>query len=643
MDALTYGLATLVMAEDVFGDSSTQARNNRERNASAACSLCNHCNSANTQAVGPTSGCVPLAKRKRRGNNYATFVRKFSLGNGPNEWVQDYRTTTDCGKMLGSLVALAVARMTSLETFIWDMPTGVVRDVWQALASLGDRSDCRLQKLWIRWHSNAQVEGNQAPPQSPPSNSNGFPQPISTSIWESPGNDAQANRHRNKVERSTFSILSPLTSLTVLDIDELAYLDEMSVLVATSRNTLRELRVGIAKEASGCNWTGALEGGGLQQLPENTSKLLTGTCHYDKRLGGVLGVLVAHTYSMRVAEPAIDNVPPRHSGSTAGGATMAQLASDSLDATMAQIMLDNDVPKPSMQLSNFVLANSTGDQARKRTSPLSHPLQPASGSDEVRNSTLKSRDFRDNSPVKENSKLDIATLELERVPLSISVLVNAFNWSKLTNLTLLNCPNHDRLWRALRNKFSPKQADMMDTMSERQSDKTAPVMNYELNLRKLRTNTVSSALIIFLKDTLAPNSLESLFLQRSRYCKSVVTIDQIHRGPIRRHRESLRHLSVDSHCGGLEEGSPAVGFKKWTFDRELMAYITSGRMPALRELAISVQLKDWVSRCTARRCTNSLSCASIISCKDYGSSHNCILCSFYTYPRTMRTMCRTTK
>lgn len=65
--------------------------------------------------------------------------------------------TKEGGKMLGTLVALAIARMINLETFVWDMPTGVLRDVWLALSSQADRTDgedCRLDRLWIRWHDN---------------------------------------------------------------------------------------------------------------------------------------------------------------------------------------------------------------------------------------------------------------------------------------------------------------------------------------------------------------------------------------------------------------------------------------------------------------------------------------------------------
>ena len=130
VDALTYGLATLVMAEEIFGEGPGQRYDN-----------------SNRFNAGKRGKASDMTIRRRRGNHYAQFTRKFSLGNGPTDWVQEYLITKEGGKMLGTLVALAVARMRSLETFVWDMPTGILRDVWLALSALGDKDDgtpCRL-------------------------------------------------------------------------------------------------------------------------------------------------------------------------------------------------------------------------------------------------------------------------------------------------------------------------------------------------------------------------------------------------------------------------------------------------------------------------------------------------------------------
>ena len=86
----------------------------------------------------------------RRPYNLAQHVRSFSIANGSWEYVTEYCVAYDSGRLLGTLVALAVARMPKLETFVWDMPTGVLREIWVALASLGDLDDCRLQSLWVR-------------------------------------------------------------------------------------------------------------------------------------------------------------------------------------------------------------------------------------------------------------------------------------------------------------------------------------------------------------------------------------------------------------------------------------------------------------------------------------------------------------
>ena len=72
VDALTYGLATLVMAEEIFGEAPEQRA---------------HGNRFNTGGRGTAS---EMTVRRRRGNHYAQFTRKFSLGNGPADWVQEY-------------------------------------------------------------------------------------------------------------------------------------------------------------------------------------------------------------------------------------------------------------------------------------------------------------------------------------------------------------------------------------------------------------------------------------------------------------------------------------------------------------------------------------------------------------------------
>ncbi len=228
VDALTYGLATLCMG-DVF--------TNHSQGQSFTCTNCG------TQNIAECSHGLEFRSsgQRRLGNQYPQFTRKFSLGNGPPDWVQEYLITKESGKMLGTLVALAVARMINLETFVWDMPTGVLRDVWLALSSLQNRSsshECRLERVWVRWHDNSDPS-SVPPPQASNTGSNTNPQILAgstmTSVgWTLPANMVPSSQSiplplsyaQSRVEYPTLSVLPPLRSLSVLDIDELDYLDE---------------------------------------------------------------------------------------------------------------------------------------------------------------------------------------------------------------------------------------------------------------------------------------------------------------------------------------------------------------------------------------------------------------------------------
>jgi hypothetical protein len=129
------------------------------------------------------------------------------------------------------------------------------------------------------------------------------------------------------------------------------------------------------------------------------------------------------------------------------------------------------------------------------------------------------------SPKREtlDGKLRLQTLELERVPLSISVLAKAFDWSILTNLTILDCAQHDKLWVMLRKHFHPSPP--INHCNPSSKNPLGSSSQYHLNIKKVHTDAVSPALISFLKETLAPNTLEILFLQdRKRSSASTVTI-----------------------------------------------------------------------------------------------------------------------
>lgn len=527
--------------------------------------------------------------------------------------------------MLGTLVALAIARMVNLETFVWDMPTGVLRDVWLALSSLADRTDgedCRLERLWIRWHDNSM--DTPLPPPAPPMilNNVNVPPPPNTGhpsgiAAAQPSIALPQHFHTpvtsaiDRVEHPTFSVIPPLKSLSVLDIDELPYLDELSILIARSQTKLRELRIGIAPQAQQRDWVTAWEGDGIQQVDYEAT--WTGASAIgEKRLGGVLGILVGRVHNLRHSDeqPAQQlksaGINVRSLGSLfkagltgAVPAPMIPLTDREPDNTTDHFGHPLDEPEipegvsivDEMQALDINLPESLFDGLQKDSSvPLREPSPPS----------IRGHDGHDGADgISEQDKLigklKLEVLELERVPLSVPVLLKAFDWSMLTTLTLLNCSNHEQLWKSLRRTYTPRPPYPNGSPSSSKAYKASYTLRseYSLNLKKIHTNTVSPSLISFLKETLAPNSLEVLFLQEGRPYQSTVTIDAIYRGPLRRHRASLRKLMIDSSEIGQDD-SPR--WRRWMLNRDILSFITSGRMNSLRELAVSVDYKDWVSQ-----------------------------------------------
>jgi hypothetical protein len=609
VDALTYGLSTLVMAEEVFGEAPGQ----RKEGLSNRFAATGH-GIANERAI-----------RQRRGNHYAHFTKKFSLGNGPADWVQEYLISKEGGKMLGTLVALAVARMRSLETFVWDMPTGILRDVWLALSSLADRADgepCRLDKVWVRWHDNSSADHPHA---MPPGYVTAPPPPLQyQGNFANPGIPPHIRlADLDRVEHPSFSVLPAMRSLSVLDIDELAYLDEMAVLIGRSVNKLRELRIGLARHAMTRDWVTVWEGDNLHQVDrENpTAGFIT---IGEKRLGGVLGTLMGFVHDMRprrvlpirTRRPS----PPRPELRVESPA-LTVTSNTPLSPTNHDIMTTPDVlhsppPISSPHLSppnvgtafdsDPLIASSRCASPRPFSSDgLPVLLETTSSEPTVVPEVLSEAEDPVDDHVQNALRLEV--LELERVPLSIPVLQRAIEWSTLTSLTILHCQNHEALWKTLRRSFAPTPKSPMYPTPRRtthssprkggkQSGTSSDVeMQYHLNLKRVHTNTVSLALINFLKETLAPDSLEVLFLQEGRTYASTVTVEQIYRGPLRRHRQSLKKVLIDS-SEKAPDGHPTSSsrWRRWMLTRDILAFICSGKMTSLRELGMALDYHDWV-------------------------------------------------
>ncbi|CAG8382721.1 unnamed protein product [Penicillium salamii] len=518
VDALSYGLSTLVMGEDVFNRLPLPHNSKSQSCHSCGCDRPHHDPKTRLEDNGARF-------RSRRGNHYAQYTRTFSIGNGPITWVQEYSVTKEVGKMLGTLVALAVARMVNLEAFVWDMPTGVVREIWLALASLADRPghDCRLERIWVRWHDNSENALRSS--------------------------SAAATRlfHKYKhVEHPSLSVLPPLKSVAVLDIDESAYVEELALLIEKSRRCLTELRIGIANQAYMKPWL-------------LCGKDSEGTSNWPKA-DGILGILTRQ----QPLDTKEDTVVASHGG----------------------------IPTPESSTNVAPKSPGISDSNEERPFSTEQPLSTTQKDKKIPSSSgLPNRNNRSPIPFANTSSetLHLKVLELERVPLSVSTLLPAIDWTKLTTLTIMRCEDNEKLWRALRRKYAPPVMPTKRTSSIGHRE-SVPVSNYSLNLKHIRTDTVSPYLMLFIKDALAPNTLESVFLHEGPGHDSTVQIDAIYRHILRRHRQSLRKVLIDA-SDRTNHSSPRA--HKWMLNHDMIGFVTSGKMLQLKELGMSMHYRDW--------------------------------------------------
>ncbi|KAL4909212.1 hypothetical protein BDW74DRAFT_146189 [Aspergillus multicolor] len=570
VDALSYGLATLVMGEDIF-------REVPVRHATRSCAQC-ECNNHQSDVQ---QGSV----RVRRGNYFAQYTRKFSVGNGPPDWVQEYSVTKETGKMLGTLVALAVARMVNLETFIWDMPTGVVRDVWIALSSLADRPghECRLENVWIRWHDNSE---NTVRPLSGVPTTSSLTLPETQHILVPPATGSSLFRKYGHVEYPSLSILPPLKNLSVLDIDEPSYLEEMAVLIGRSRDKLRELRVGISSKVCQAEWLKPQAGSHIEQGDSTTTSGWP-------RAGGVLGAILGWPGRPTSETPLKAEEPVKADDDNTSGDVTMVTDSDTTVHTLTEAFsaqtLDTTATPNLVEAQDIINAGNIPNLSPQGTQPIQIPTSKAS-----RESSRKSsKATYSSTSTADRQLLKLEVLELERVPLSASVLLDTIDWTRITSLTILRCEGHEKLWRGLRRRFAPSAAPRTGSRhSSREEDRSQP--EYALKIKHIHTDAVSPYLLLFIKDILRPDTLETVFLHGSPLHDSAVHIEGIYRNVIRTHRASLSRLLVDSterSPAGLEMSNNR--WRKWMFTREVITFITSGRMPKLKELSMTIDSRDW--------------------------------------------------
>ena len=533
---------------------------------------------------------------------------------------------------------------------MWDMPTGILRDIWIALSSLGDYQSPKLEKLWIRLHDNraalSEVESTQTSTAPQPAQAIPSQAPALAPAQGTPyqnldfGGVPRLVLAKNHREEPNFSIMPPLRSLTVLDIDEMAYLDELSILLERSLDKLRELRIGFAPILySSCNdreqppLKYVIKGG---PLPLLMSKF------YDY-LGDLEKTELKPKHDTENSEwierPDVATNEDRSSPSpTSTAATLgpnmsgAEITSNAPSDTNHEPL--SSVPQNKVTGMNLNAIDPAlfeegvshegrevpGPQTKSERSPLRISQDPIERLETVSTPSNDQKSLARGGPreagiasstashnaLKKIRRLNLETLEIEKITLHVITLYKTIDWTILTSLTLLNCGGTEHLWSCLQEKFPPRKIlkDMQSTKKRGSqprlrrmpsSEALSKTSEYPLRLKKIHTNHVSSALISFLKHALAPDSLEWLFLQDTSTHSSSVTLDAIYRGPLRRHRSSLAKVMIDSATSQDNERSRTrdVAARKWMLTREVLTFLSSGKMNRLRELAMTIQYKDW--------------------------------------------------
>ncbi|KAH6898776.1 F-box domain-containing protein [Thelonectria olida] len=528
----------------------------------------------------------------KQGTN-ARLIKSFRISNGLTKWVDYYSVDGEAGMMLNTLVALALPKMTNLESFTWDMPTGLSSNVFMALACLEEDNPAVLDHVWIRWHEDPpstsssssspifhNVHGHvPAPPPPPPMAQPASPPSPPSSNPESLGSPTpfhlltpyrRVPYSEASVEYPTYSILPALRSIAALDVNQVSYLDELAILIERSKSILRKLRVSVATKSAGDEFT-QIKGDqrGLRQY-DPAARWPGESRIGDRRLGGVLGVVLARVYDIR------RNHPRPEKGETETGTGTSRSSPTSPPTASTSANPDNGLEPQSSDPATITPSGSTQHD----------------GSVPAESSAKKSLGAKSSRPAKDvDNKLALECLELARVPLHTAIAAYAFDWTVLTTLTILNCDRSDRLWRLLREEFRPSPSPSRRDSSGRQV-KEAPT--YHLRLKNIHVDVTTYVLLQFIKDTLAPHSLEVLFLHdRRRTPRPTVPIATVFASAVKRHYASLQKLLLDSsHLDRLHHHND-IRRMSWALSSEMILEVTSGCMPALKELSVCVNRKDW--------------------------------------------------
>jgi len=517
------------------------------------------------------------------------------------------------------------------------MPTGVLRDIWTALSSLGDHRPSKLEKLWIRCHDNQTalhdagllgsirstdspqaISGLAAAALSPPSQ---YPRlmeaghyGVNKIVW--------TDHH---VEKPNFSKMPALRSLTVLDIDEARYMVELSTLLGRSLSSLRELRVGMASTLyippclQADPKAAALFTGGVFTL------LMSNIYDHYKALCTVKENLKSETHANEAKKQESQsnssvqvpttitsnlNLQPNGADSVASNSPNIKEAYTSLG------VLASPYPGVGMDAIDPALSGESPPLVDDRAIPdgeteitvRHHESKEGPHGNHDDFQSLNGEAAGVDGFLNRTGKLKLEVLELERLTKLVPrVLCRSIDFTMLTTFTLLRCGDQSGLWDRLKKDFAPRKS-LVVSLPTRKSNAAGPQsrlrrkpssdslvkdVEYRLQLKRIHTDAVSSDLISFIKTTLAPNSLEWMFLQDTETFISPVTLEAIYRGPLRRHRTSLTKVMIDSAYGPMSDRARVQAARKWMLNRDVLRFVTSGKMSKLRELSMAIEYKDW--------------------------------------------------
>ncbi|KPM35624.1 hypothetical protein AK830_g10938 [Neonectria ditissima] len=528
----------------------------------------------------------------RKRESHARFVKSFTINNGAAKWVNDYTIGSEAGMMLNTLVSLALPKMANLESFKWDMPTGVSSNVFMALASLDDDCPGTLDEVWVRWHEEPPTSSTSSsspifhhgqpppppgvpnpPPANPPSPPSSNPESLGSQPSLRPMSPTQRAAYSDAtVEYPTYSILPAVRSIAALDVEDISYLDELAILIERSKAVLRELRVSIAAKSVNDEFT-LIKGDQRNLQQYDREARWPGESRVGRRrLGGVLGIILARVYDLRKNHP------------------RSKKADTDSAVEASSTVVDKELDTARL--------GSEGVASATRNTP-SSTIQTPDDDPDARPEGSEALQKQAASPTlpppaaEVDCKLALDCLELARLPLHTTICTQAFDWTVLTSLTILACDRQDRLWRALREQFRP----IPPSRQPRQAPgvcQSKEATTYHLRLKSIHVDITTYSLVYFLKETLAPNSLQVLFLHdRRRSSHPAVPIATIFTGVIKRHHASLKKLLLDSSHPDRLGHHTDIRRMFWPLTKEMVLYMTSGRMRALKELSTSVNPKEW--------------------------------------------------